>query len=94
MLMPLRTMAHHLQVGRDAPEVRRLRDAYLEAFSDLAPPAELIATLELACHVGKVIRAMSWLSLTGDHGSGSGRRRKQAMQWLNLLLHDSYIGID
>jgi hypothetical protein len=36
------------------------RDAYLEVFSDVAPHAELVETLELACRVGKVARALTW----------------------------------
>jgi hypothetical protein len=44
----------------DAPEVLRLRDAYLEPFGDLAPHAELVAALELACRVGKIVRALTW----------------------------------
>jgi hypothetical protein len=40
--------------------IKRPRDAYLEVFSDLAPHAELVEELELACHVGKVARALTW----------------------------------
>jgi hypothetical protein len=40
--------------------VVRLRDAYLAAFDDVAPHAELVASLELACRVGKVARALTW----------------------------------
>ena len=36
------------------------RDPYLAAFADLAPHDELIATLELACRVGKVTRVLIW----------------------------------
>ena len=38
----------------------RLRDAYLEPFGELAPHAELVDTLELACRVGKIARALTW----------------------------------
>jgi hypothetical protein len=47
-----------MEVGEAA--VARPRDAYLEVFSDLAPRAELLETLELACRVGKVARALTW----------------------------------
>ena len=92
LLITLRLMQIHLQVRQDSPEIRRLRDAYLEVFTDLAPRAELIAALELACQVGKVARAQSWLSLAGDVGSGTGGRRKQVMRWLSFLLDDAYLG--
>ncbi len=36
------------------------RDAYLKVFSDLAPHAELVETLKLACRVGKVAGALTW----------------------------------
>jgi hypothetical protein len=49
-----------LGVREDAPEVRRVRDAYLEAFTDLAPRTELVAELELAVRVSKVARALVW----------------------------------
>ena len=38
----------------------RARDAYLGEFRDLGPHAELVATLELACRVAKVARALTW----------------------------------
>ncbi|GAA3008882.1 phosphotransferase [Actinokineospora diospyrosa] len=38
----------------------RARDAYLEPFTDLAPRAELVADLDLACRVGKIARALTW----------------------------------
>ena len=44
----------------------RLRDAYLEAWSDLAPHAELVETLELAVRVGWIARSHTWLRAVGD----------------------------
>jgi hypothetical protein len=38
----------------------RLRDAYLAGFADAAPHDELVATLELACRVAKIARALIW----------------------------------
>ncbi|OLF15142.1 phosphotransferase [Actinophytocola xanthii] len=43
-----------------AADVPRLRDAYLEPFTDLAPRAELVAEVELACRVSKAARALVW----------------------------------
>ena len=60
MLVPLGWVQGQLGFGRDAPEVPRVRDAYLEVFSDLAPHTELVEALELACHVGKAARALTW----------------------------------
>ncbi|SES26069.1 phosphotransferase [Actinokineospora terrae] len=46
----------------------RGRDAYLEAFTDLAPRAELLADLALACRVGKIARALTWHRALAGHG--------------------------
>jgi hypothetical protein len=52
----------HIRHGLTAadPMTARLRDAYLEPFTDLAPRAELAREVELACRVGKVARALTW----------------------------------
>jgi hypothetical protein len=42
------------------PIMLRLRDAYLETFSDLAPHKELAAQMELACRVGMIARTLVW----------------------------------
>jgi hypothetical protein len=54
------------QFDQDGREVRRARDAYLEAFGDLAPRAELVAELELAVRVSKVARALVWQRALSD----------------------------
>jgi hypothetical protein len=40
--------------------LERARDAYLDVFSDRGPRAELGELLELACHVAKIARALTW----------------------------------
>jgi hypothetical protein len=48
-------------VQRDCePQLPRARDAYLAVFADLAPADELVETLELACRVAKIARALIW----------------------------------
>jgi hypothetical protein len=93
MLVPLGYMQHHLQVGLDAPEILRLRDAYLAVFSDLAPPAELVEALELACRVGKVARALTWNRAVGALGyDEAGEYERAPLEELGSLLDDSYLG--
>ena len=46
--------------GLDEHGFTAARDAYLAVFSDLAPHAELVETLELACRVAKIARALIW----------------------------------
>ena len=58
----------HLRHGRTAadPMFVRMRDAYLEPFTGLAPRASLVAEVELACRVGKVARALTWERAAGS----------------------------
>ena len=44
-------------------------DAYLEPFADLAPRAQLVAELELACRVATVARTLTWVRAVGVDGS-------------------------
>jgi phosphotransferase family enzyme len=94
MLVPLSWVRDRLGLSLDSPPAIRMRDAYLAVFDDLATPAELVHTLELACHVGKVARALVWeravrSAAPGDHdelyGSGS-------LLNLRALLDDSHAG--
>jgi hypothetical protein len=80
-----------LGVGPDDPAVRRIRDAYLEAWTDLAPPRELVAELELACWVGKVARALTWDRALRAQGHDQAREFADApRQLLTALLADSW----
>ena len=93
MLVALGYMCQHLRVGVDAPEILRLRDAYLEPFSDIAPHAELVAALELACRVGKVARTLTWSRTVGALGDEeAGQFASAPRQELGSLLDDSYLG--
>ena len=57
------------------------------AFADLAPHAELVETLELACRVGKIARALTWHRAlsggprAGRGGRGPGGRRARSRGW-------------
>jgi hypothetical protein len=62
MLLPLTDVRNRA----DEDASLRLRDAYLEAWSDLAPHAELVETLELAVRVGWIARSHTWLRAVGD----------------------------
>ena len=48
------------EIAREARDHASVRDAYLAAFADRGSHAELVHTARLACHVGKVARALSW----------------------------------
>jgi hypothetical protein len=72
----------------------RLRDSYLDVFSDLAPRAELVGALELACRVGKIARALTWnRALTTPGGEDIDEEWARApLETLASLLDDSYLG--
>ena len=61
LLLPLSDLRNR----SDDDAALRLRDAYLEAWSDLAPHAELVETLELAVRVGWIARSHTWLRAVG-----------------------------
>lgn len=65
MLVTLRSVAHWLKLDEDGPEVRQVRDAYLEPWTALATRAELLAALKVAYLLGMVNRALSWHQGTG-----------------------------
>jgi len=56
MLVPLGFIGH--RHGHE--QLARARDAYLGVFADRGAHDELVATLELACRVAKIARALTW----------------------------------
>jgi len=62
LLVALRSAAHRRSLAADAPGVLRMRDAYLEAWTDLHDRRELLHLLRLAMRTAKVGRALSWQS--------------------------------
>ncbi len=59
-LVTSRSLAYHTGWSPDGPELRRLRDAYLEGFSDLAPLTTLRESLRIAYDVASIGRVLSW----------------------------------
>lgn len=93
MLVPLGYMQQHLGVSLDHPRVLRIRDAYLKAFSDLGPHTKLVETLELACRVGKIARALTWdRSLSAPGYDQAGEFASAPLRCLASLLDESYVG--
>jgi hypothetical protein len=72
----------------------RLRDAYLEPFGEMAPHAELVQTLELACRVGKVARALTWQRSVSayDPQEVDERWLSGPSESLFSLLEDTWLG--
>ncbi len=80
--------------GEDA--LLRARDAYLDVFSDRAPRAELVETLELACQVAKIARALTWhraLQAAREQGEAVDPDWATApLETLATVLDDDYLG--
>ena len=83
-----------MQSALTTPDLLGIRDAYLKIFSDLAPHAELVATLELACRVGKVARALTWARAVAqsDPDELDDHYARAPVACLRSLLDDSYLG--
>jgi hypothetical protein len=82
-----------LRAAVDDPQVLRLRAAYLEVFSDLAPHAELVEALELSCRVGKIARALIWDRAVRALGEDVDEAWASApLETLGSVLDESYLG--
>ena len=94
MLVPLGWAQNRLATALDAPELLGIRDAYLEQFRDLGSHGELVATLELACRVGKVARALTWARAVAqsDPGQLEDHYASAPLACLRSLLEPSYLG--
>jgi hypothetical protein len=83
LLVTLRVVAYRLDLPNGAPELLRLRDAYLEAWSGEHDRATLLAAVDLALRTGPVGRALSWRrSLIGATGAARARHGEGIPGWL------------
>jgi aminoglycoside phosphotransferase (APT) family kinase protein len=92
MLLGLGWFPLRLGIEPEEPAFLHARDAYLEVFSDLAPRAELVDALELACRVGKVARALTWERATRELADEGGEHADAPLETMGSLLDDSYLG--
>ncbi|MGJ6964338.1 phosphotransferase [Streptosporangium sp. G11] len=94
MLVALGFLRLHLGVAPDDPAILRPRDAYLDVFSDLAPHAELVEELELACRVGKITRTLVWeRSIRAQGHARAGEFAKAPLHSFESLAVDSWIAL-
>jgi Phosphotransferase enzyme family len=73
-----------LDTTADDPRIRRMRDVYLAEFADLAGPAELVETLQLARRVARIARALTWDRAVHAGGDDSGAELDES--WLRAPL--------
>jgi hypothetical protein len=87
LLVSLRVAADRFDVRAGDPVLARLRDAYLEPWSDIADRASLLAEVEAAVQVTKVSRALSWeRSLVGADAAALAEYGPNVQGWLDELL--------
>ena len=92
LLVALSFAAHVLDLKPGAPELARLRDAYLEPWSDLATPEALRRSVTLACRIGRVSRALAWRrALRGAALPVADDFRTAAADWLAELPEPTVI---
>ena len=94
MLVPLAYVQGQLGSGLGDPDLLAVRDAYLDVFADLGPHEDLVESLELACRVGKVARALVWHRALTANGSqdDEGRFAGAPLETMAALLDDSHVG--
>jgi hypothetical protein len=86
LLVGLSSVAHARDLPPGAPQLLRLRDAYLQPWSDLASPAVLHRSVTLACRIGRVSRALAWQRALDDAALPVDEQVRTAVQdWLAEL---------
>jgi hypothetical protein len=87
MLVTLRVVGYRFDVPADDPIVTRVRDAYLEVWSDQHHPTHLRELVRLAAWTGMVGRSYAWLRAIA-HASAAelAEYRESVGGWLTELL--------
>jgi hypothetical protein len=86
LLIALSVATHLFDLAPDAPERRRLRDAYLEPWRDAADLPTLRRSCTLAARVARVGRSLSWQrALRGAGTAPEPGHRAAVAGWLDEL---------
>lgn len=85
LTIALRSVAHHAGVGRGDARIARIRDAYLEPFSSLAPLPALRRAARIGERLGMVSRALTWYRVVKLSGGPLDIGRETFAGWLRLL---------
>lgn len=95
LLVTIRATSARLELAEDGPEMIRLRDAYLEPWTQFATRETLSAAFAVANHLSMANRALSW-----HHGTGALDQRHKAAyadsvpNWLRDFLNAETPGQD
>ena len=93
LLVTLGFVRFHLKVSAHDPAVIRVRDAYLEAFTDLASHQTLVATTDLACQVAKVTRSLIFIRSLEAANDPAHPFSGEPLSWLAGILNDAPLDI-
>ncbi|BAL88805.1 hypothetical protein AMIS_35850 [Actinoplanes missouriensis 431] len=92
LLVALNVMHDAMDAADRQRELGRLRDAYLEPWSDLADLPTLRSSVTLACRVTRVSRAVAWQRALRDAAVPVDEQFRTAPQaWLNELTADTTV---
>ena len=83
-----RSLMYGFELPPKAPELMRLRDEYLEPFTEVVTRARIDACLPVAMRLGRLCRALTWLHVMRALPAGHEEREGVA-GWLRLLLDPS-----
>jgi phosphotransferase family enzyme len=87
LLVTLRSLAYQAGLAPDSAELARVRDAYLEAWTDGQDRATLRSSADLAMRVAKVGRALAWeRALLGATAAEREEHSDAVIGWLTELL--------
>ncbi len=87
MVTTLNSVAYRLGIEADAPPLARLRDAYLDAWTDVLPRAALAEVLAIALDLGRIGKSAAWArALDGlDPSDMDGHGDAPALWLLDLV---------
>ena len=83
LVTTLNSVGYRLELEPDGPELQRLRDAYLEAWTDVLPRSGLDAAFRLALDLGRIGKAAAWQrALDGLDHAEMGEHAGAPALWL------------
>ena len=93
LVVTLRSIAHRLDLEPGAPELVRLRDAYLEPWAPFADADSLGVAFEIAYRTGTIARAVAWHRFVSAREDASSEEDASSVPYgLRLFLEGGPIG--
>jgi hypothetical protein len=91
MLVFLRSAVDAIGAQPDDPRIDQLRDAYLHEFRAFGSHACLVETLETACRVSMVTRALTWDKALALDPNPNPDWVRAPLEWMASLLDTSWL---